>query len=149
MLRTLIVLSVLVIAHAPRALSQSAPELRRSRPSRPIAVDCKTADGAQIEVKPIFAEAASEADVDEPPVFLEAGRRPPAVTREGRHGTVRLEFVIDADGVVIPCTVAVVHTDHPALVFSGAVVIRRSRYRPAQVQGFPVAVRVQQSVVFH
>ena len=148
MLRALVLLLLLASVHAPTALSQVAPELRRPEQRRPIAADCKSADGGEVEVKPIFVQALSEAEVATAPVFVKAGRRPPPETREGRRGTVRLAFVIDTAGVVIPCTVSVIHTDHRALVYSAYVVIRTGQYRPAFNEGHPVAVRAQQTVVF-
>ena len=96
------------------------------------------------------SQVLSEADVDARPERLSGPvpRYPQMLRQAGIEGTVLLSFVIDANGRVDSSSVTVVETTHDAFVAPATDVIQRSLYQPGELDGEPVAVRVQQRIGF-
>jgi TonB family protein len=71
---------------------------------------------------------------------------PPHLQQAGVGGTVHLAFVVGADGQ--PVDVRVVSTPDSAFGVPSTQAISLLRFSPAQVQGRPVAVRVEQPITW-
>jgi TonB family protein len=71
---------------------------------------------------------------------------PPHLRQKGVGGTVHLAFVVGADGQ--PVDVRVVSTPDSAFSVPSTQAISRLRFTPAQVEGRPVAVRVEQPITW-
>ncbi|HEU0300022.1 MAG TPA: energy transducer TonB [Longimicrobium sp.] len=73
---------------------------------------------------------------------------PPHLRDEGVSGTVTLRFVILPSGAVDPESVRVVYSTHPDFTAAATIAIRILQFRPAEVNGMPVRVRVEQPLMF-
>ena len=91
-----------------------------------------------------------EAEVDELPVLLVAGRLryPPVLAESGIAGSVTLAFVIDIEGKVEAGAFDVLTASHPGFVAAAEEAVLTSRFRPARKGGVAVRVRVRQTVTF-
>jgi hypothetical protein len=114
----------------------------------PVSADCTTQDGGELPVPAVFAEAKRSEDVDVKPRLIRAGRQRAPDGWKGRRGDVRVEFVIDAAGAVVPCTMTVIHASHRAFIVPSLAMIRSSTFLPGQSGGLAVPVRVTQGVSF-
>ncbi|WP_420129194.1 TonB family protein [Longimicrobium sp.] len=71
---------------------------------------------------------------------------PPHLRQAGVSGLVRVAFVVGADGE--PRDVRVILTPDPGLDAPSVQAVSLLRFTPAQVQGRPVAVRVEQPIIW-
>jgi periplasmic protein TonB len=67
---------------------------------------------------------------------------PPALRDTRLNGSVLVQLVVDEQGRVRPGTVEVIEASHPAFREAALRAVERFRFRPAQVGGTNVAVRV-------
>ncbi len=97
-----------------------------------------------------LAQIFREAEVDELPQLLSAGRlRYPAVLAEaGIVGAVTLTFVIDAEGRVDPAAIEILSATHAGFIAAAQEAVATSRFRPARKHGTAVRVRVRQTIAF-
>jgi TonB family protein len=77
------------------------------------------------------------------PNFLHDNPRPP-----GYEGTVVVAFVVDARGVVVPSTVAVMSSSDPALSDWACTAARQLVFVPAEDGGHPVAAEATMPLTF-
>ena len=96
------------------------------------------------------SQVLSEADVDVRPERLSGPvpRYPQMLREAGVEGMVLLDFVIDASGRVDSSSITVLESTNGAFVAPATDVIQRSLYQPGELDGEPVAVRVQQRIGF-
>lgn len=73
---------------------------------------------------------------------------PPHLQETGVSGTVTLRFIVLASGAVDPESVRVVYSTHPDFTAAATMAIRILQFRPAQVNGQPVRVWVEQPLMF-
>jgi TonB family protein len=89
----------------------------------------------------------------EPPRLIPESRVEPAypedALRDGIQGTVVLRVVVDADGRVSVVEVFRSPYNGEALALAAAAAVGLWRYRPASLDGRPVACRIMQTVAFH
>lgn len=84
----------------------------------------------------------------------EAGRRPPraafpaALVGTGQAGSVRLQFIVEADGRVRPSSVRLIGKAHPAFAAAARDALLAAQYRPAVLGGRPVPELNMQSFDF-
>jgi TonB family protein len=92
--------------------------------------------------------AASE--VDRLPELLGdlTPRYPDELRRVGLSGATLLEYVIDRDGRVVPGSIRVMRTSHPAFAQSAIESLKRARFNPARRAGRSIAVVVRQRIRF-
>jgi protein TonB len=98
------------------------------------------------EGEPIF----SPSDVDDPPSMLGDGhpRYPEELRSAGVTGTVRLEYVIRADGTVDSVSVRMLASTHPAFSASAIQFLMQASFKPARRRGVAVPARVRQTIRF-
>jgi TonB family protein len=85
------------------------------------------------------------------PVTVEKMVRPPfpaAAVRRSIEGDVTLQYVVDEDGRAQRASIRVITANYREFVEAAADAIARSRYHPAQAQGCPVKLLVQQRIRF-
>jgi TonB family protein len=73
---------------------------------------------------------------------------PMELRRAGVRGMVRVEYVVGSNGRMDPRSLRVLYTTHPGFVLTTYQALRKARFRPAQRNGQPVAVTVQQIIRF-
>ncbi len=95
-------------------------------------------------------EISSMADVDLFPELVEnlRPRYPEMLRRAGLSGEVRLEYVIEENGLVDRESVRVTASTHPAFSKAATDAVGLARFKPARRAGRPVAVLVQQTIRF-
>jgi len=71
---------------------------------------------------------------------------PRALRETGQGGTATVTFIVDREGR--PGRIEVLRSTHPELVPAARSVASTMRFRPAQLDGLPVAVRVTLPIVF-
>ena len=119
-------------------------------------VNALEAAGAEAEAvmvadtTPVAPTEVGIAEVEELPrqVSGPSLRYPEMLRQAGVEGQVVLDFVIDTTGHVEPASVRIISTAHSLFDSAARDVILGSVYTPARVQGAPVRVRVQQSLLF-
>lgn len=77
-----------------------------------------------------------------------AARYPPALRGTGIGGSVRLAFIVDSTGSVLPASVRLLGKAHPLLAQSARVALLRFRFRPARIGRSPVAYYLNQEFIF-
>ncbi len=93
--------------------------------------------------------AMTQDTVDAPPQAVVTGgfRYPPAAKKKGVQGYVVLSVLVDETGAIQD--VRLIESSPPEIFDQSAMEgIRRWRFKPAQYQGKPVKVWVQQKIVF-
>ena len=73
---------------------------------------------------------------------------PLGLRQAGVQGMVRVEYVVGSNGRIDPRSLRVLSSTHPGFVLTTFQALREARFRPAQRDGQPVAVTVQQSIRF-
>jgi TonB family protein len=73
---------------------------------------------------------------------------PAALVGRGVAGSVRLQFVVEADGRVRPSSVRLIGKAHPALAGAARDALLAARFRPAVLAGRPVPQLTTQSFDF-
>jgi TonB family protein len=105
--------------------------------------------------EPVPAEL-SAADVESQPELLNqeeleeaVAAEYPAVLRDaGVTGEVELSFMVRADGTVDPATVETVDATHELFADAARDAVLSARFRPAEIGGSPVAMRITLPVAF-
>ncbi len=85
-------------------------------------------------------------DVRASPLSQPAPRYPDELKRKGVNGSATVWFVVAADGSIRD--VKVVNTTHPAFGASCIAAVKQWRFKPAMIDGRPVACRMQQAFPF-
>ena len=92
----------------------------------------------------VVSAVIEPADVDQPPAVLSGATTsfPDLLRLAGIEGRVVVQARIEANGRADSGSIAVVQSPHPALAQSAKSAVLRSRFRPAQARGQPVAAVV-------
>ena len=141
-------LALTMVLSAKPLAGQAPTRVLAPGDSLPVAADCTSQDGKELRVLALFAEVLRAEAVDERPRLVRAGLQRAPDGWRGEHGNVRVEFVLDSTGAVVPCTMTVIEASHRAFVDPSLAMIRSSTFVPARSGGRPVAVRVSQGVAF-
>jgi TonB family protein len=109
-----------------------------------------TSDGASGRDSAPGDTAVAASEVDRLPELLGdlAPRYPDELRRAGLSGETLLEYVIDRDGRVVPGSIRVMRTSHPAFAQSAIESLKRARFNPARRAGRSIAVVVRQRIRF-
>jgi hypothetical protein len=86
-----------------------------------------------------------------PPAIIPGTYRPsypPDLAQAGVSGEVNLQYVIDDQGLVIPCSITLLDPTDMAFVDSGKQALLRARFRPAGRAGRPVPAVVKQRLLW-
>jgi TonB family protein len=73
---------------------------------------------------------------------------PMELRRAGVQGMVRVEYVVRVNGRMDPRSLRLLSSTHPGFVLTSLQALRKARFKPAQRNGQPVAVTVQQTIRF-
>lgn len=100
-----------------------------------------------VDLSQVFAEAV----VDETPQRISCPQLeyPRMLQQAGIEGSVRLQFVVGADGKVEHERVEVVHSDHKMFEQVAKDMVNRCLFRPGRVRGQAVRVLVEMPVNFN
>ena len=148
MLRSVVAWVAMTISGVAALQAQTGTQQLTPGAALPVSADCTRQDGGELPVPALFAEARRSEDVDVKPRLVRAGRQRAPDGWKGRRGEVRVEFVLDSAGAVVPCTMTVIHASHRAFIDPSLAMIRSSTFLPGQLGGLAVPVRVTQGVVF-
>lgn len=105
----------------------------------------------------VHAQAATRDEPDTQPVLLNARELlrlttrayPPDLRRQRLTGTVEVHMKVMPDGMVDSTSISILHRDGDAAFGPAAArVVRQLRFRPATIDGLPVAVWVDFPVNF-
>ena len=136
----------LAYACASAATDTGAPARAPAQPDRQEQAVSLADCGPAPQAGPVFLES----QLAQGPRLISAGRLDyPSVLRSaGIIGRVRIGYVIDSLGRVVPRSVVVLYATHPGFVESALATIEDSRYAPGVAEGRPVAVCTVTTVHF-
>lgn len=117
----------------------AAPAEAQVRPVQP--PDPGTYEVSAVDVLP---------QAQNPRILMEVLRLlyPPHLRDTGVSGTVTLRFIVLQSGALDPESVRTVYSTHPDFTAAATMAIRILQFRPAQVDGRPVRVWVEQPLMF-
>ena len=115
-------------------------------PASGLAADCVDASGRPDSIRVV--PAYTSAELDSLPRLIQAPLQRVPAGMEGQRGRVELELVIDRQGAVVPCTIAVVAASDFAFIRPSVDMAKASRFRAGIRNGEPVQARVRQMINF-
>lgn len=93
-------------------------------------------------------DAVPAVDAPIEPIALPSPSYPGVLEAEGMQGEVWAEFVVGADGRVVPESIEALLSDHDLFTESVRRALLRATFRPAMRQGAPVRMPARQRFVF-
>jgi TonB family protein len=142
--------SILVAMVRAADSANALPPPPPGAPSTSVDVRFETDRGETHRGVPLGVATFGAWGLDAQPRVTSVGRQyyPPELFAAGIGGRVELEFVVGADGRVIPASVQIVSAPHPALADAATRSIRETVFRPATAKGCAVPTLFRQRMNF-
>ena len=120
-------------------------------PHRIVPVESVCPEESDHAPSPPLSTPYTEADVDRPPELITPGPRkyPPDMERAGVGGRAQFSFVIDTLGHPEPCSFHAIAATNASFEVAAFRMVLGSLFRPAEVNGHKVRVKVMQAVTFN